>query len=135
MATRIPAGLTPRELRKFAYTVGAAFVVLAAISFWRGHTTAPRILAAVGGMLLLAGVVVPSRLGGLYRAWMGLAELLSKVTTPLFMGGVYFLVLTPIGLLKRAFGSSTMLGAKATTSYWVERAPGAGRRGNLERQY
>jgi len=86
-------------------------------------------------MLLLAGALIPTRLGGLYRAWMGLAELLSKVTTPLFMGCVYFLVLTPIGLLKRAFGSSTILGAKVATSYWFERAPGPGRRGNLERQY
>ena len=135
MATRIPAGLTTHELRKFAFTVGAAFVAFAAISLWRGHTVAPRVLAVAGGLLLLAGAVIPSRLGGLYRAWMGLAELLSKVTTPLFMGCVYFLVLTPISLVKRVFGSSTMLGAKKTASYWVERAPGPARRGNLERQY
>ena len=134
MATRIPAGLTTRELRKFAFTVGAAFVALAAISLLRGHTAAPRILAAVGGLLLLAGLTIPSRLGQLYRAWMHLGELLSKVTTPLFMGAVYFLVLTPIGLLKRAFGSSTLLAPKRT-SYWVERAPGSARQGNLERQY
>ena len=134
MATRIPAGLTTRELRKFAFTVGAAFIVLAAISLLRGHTAAPRVLLAVGGLLALAGLVIPSKLGGLYRAWMRLCEMISKVTTPLFMGAVYFLVLTPIGLLKRVFGSSTLLGSKGK-SYWVERAPGPARQGNLERQY
>jgi hypothetical protein len=134
MATRVPARLTTGELRKFAFTVGAAFIAIAAISLLRGHTATPRIVGAVGGTLLLAGLLIPSRLGGLYRAWMALGELLSKVTTPLFMGGVYFLVLTPIGFLKRAFGSSTLSGPNGT-SYWFERAPGAARRGNLERQY
>ena len=134
MATRIPAGLTTHELRKFAFTVGAAFLVVAAISLVRGHTAAPRILVAVGGMLWVGGLLIPSKLGALHRAWMRLAELISRVTTPVFMGVVYFLVLTPIGLLKRAFGSSPFGGPKAT-SYWVERAPGPARRGNLERQY
>ena len=134
MATRVPAGLTTRELRKFAFTVGAAFIAIAAISLLRGHAIAPRVLLAVGAMLLLAGLAIPSRLGPLYRAWMRLGELLSKVTTPLFMGAVYFLVITPIGLLKRAFGSSSFLAPKRA-SYWVERGPGDARRGNLERQY
>lgn len=134
MATRIPARLTTRELRKFAFTVGVALIVIAAISLLRGHTAAPPVLLILGGMLLLAGLLIPSRLGPLYRVWMGLGELLSKLTTPLFMGIVYFLVLTPIGLLKRAFGSSAVLGS-TRTSYWVERGPGSARRGNLERQY
>jgi hypothetical protein len=134
MATRVPARLTTGELRKFAFTVGVAFIAIAAISLFRGHTATPRIVGAVGGMLLLAGLLIPSKLGGIYRAWMAFGELLSKVTTPLFMGGVYFLVFTPIGLLKRAFGSPTLSGPNAT-SYWFERAPGAARRGNLERQY
>ena len=134
MATRISTGLTVRESRKFAFTVGAAFIAIAAVSFLRGHAAAPRVLFAVGGMLAVAGLLIPSKLGGLYRAWMRLGELLSKVTTPLFMGGVYFLVLTPIGMLKRAFGSATLFGPKRT-SYWVDRAPAPTRRGNLERQY
>jgi len=134
MAARVSAGLTTRELRKFAFTVGVAFVVFAGISLLRGHTAAPRVLAAVGGVLVVAGLTIPSRLGPLYRAWMRLGELLSKVTTPLFMGVVYFVVLTPVGLLKRAFGSSSLV-RSGGTSYWVERGPGPARRGNLERQY
>jgi hypothetical protein len=39
---------------------------------------------------------------------MGLAGVLSKVTTPIFMGVVYFLVITPIGLLLRAMGRSPL---------------------------
>ena len=134
MATRISAGLTTGELRKFAFTVGVAFIAFAGISLLRGHTATPRILAAVGGLLLLAGLTIPSKLGPVYRAWMRFGESLSKVTTPVFMGVVYFLVLTPIGLLKRAFGPSSLLRPKGT-SYWVERGPGPARRGNLERQY
>ena len=37
---RVPARLTPAEGRKFGLTVGAAFLVLAAIPWWRGHRIA-----------------------------------------------------------------------------------------------
>ena len=30
---------TPRDLRHFALTVGAAFVALAALAYWRGRVT------------------------------------------------------------------------------------------------
>ena len=50
---------------------------------------------------------------------MGLAHAISKVTTPIFMGVVYFVVITPIGFIRRrAFGSNPL----------SPRAP-AGRRG------
>ncbi len=87
VAVGIPARLTAREGRRFAFTVGTAFLVLAAISAWRGHTLPPRVLGALGGALLLAGLVVPGRLSRVHRAWMGLALALSKVTTPIMIGG------------------------------------------------
>ena len=40
---------------------------------------------------------------------MGLALLISKVTTPLFMGIVYFIVLMPIGLVRRLSGKSPIV--------------------------
>ena len=68
-------------------------------------------LGALGGALALAGLVVPRDLGPVERAWMGLAHPISKVTTPIFMGVMYFLVLTPIrgrcaGLRRQPAGAS-----------------------------
>ncbi len=40
---------------------------------------------------------------------MELAHLISKVTTPIVMGVMYLLVLTPVGLLRRTFGGNPMV--------------------------
>ena len=133
MAMGIPARLSPREGRKFAFTVGIAFLVLGAISAWRGHYFPPRILGTLGGSLLLAGVIVPGRLGGIHRAWMGLAHAISKVTAPIMVGVVYFVVITPIGLLMRLFGKNPLRKRERDGGFWVPASSGG--RSNLETQF
>jgi len=135
LAAGIRAGLTPREGRKFGLTVGAAFLVLAAVSRWRGHQIAPFVLASLGGVLVLAGAVLPGQLAPVYRAWMQLALLLSKVTTPIFMGLVYFVVLTPTGLLIRLFGRNPLKTRKLDGSYWVTRPAAKQETDSLTRQF
>lgn len=131
LADRVPARLTTGEGRRFGLTVGGAFLVLAALLWWRGHPVGLRVAGGLGTALVLAGLVVPRRLGPVYAAWMKLALAISKVTTPVFMAIVYFVVLTPVGLLRRLLASRPA----ARESFWVPRAPGAGRASNLERQF
>ena len=133
MADGIPARLTPAEGRKFAFPVGIAFGVLGGVAQWRGGQTLAYVFFALGGTLLLAGILVPGMLGPVYRAWMGFAHAISKVTTPIFMGVVYFIVLTPVGLLMRALGKNP-LKPPATGSIWHTREPGD-RRSDLTRQF
>ena len=129
----VPARLTAREGRRFAFTVGIAFLVLAALSAWRGHHLPPRILGGIGAALLLAGVVVPGRLSRVYRAWMGLASAISKVTAPIVVGAMYFIVLSPIGTLMRLFGRNPLRQRERDGGFWVP-APSGGR-SNLENQF
>lgn len=136
MERGIPAGLTPQEGRKFGLSVGIAFLAIGGILwFWRGHVTVPAVFAALGIPLLLAGIVIPGKLGPVYRAWMGFALLLSKITTPIFMGITFFLVIGPVGLIMRMLGRNPMVRKPDGGSYWVPRAEGPGRRSNLERQF
>jgi len=121
LENRIPARLTPAEGRKFGLTVGIAFGVLAAISWWRGHHIPVYVLGALAATLILAGLVIPGQLGPVNRAWMGLAEAISKVTTPIFMGVVYFVVLLPVGILMRAFGRNPIKHHAVNESYWMGR--------------
>ena len=114
MADRVPAGLTAAEGRTFAFTVGIAFGLFGAIAGWREHQRMAMALGSLGGLLLVLGVTVPSQLGPVQRAWMGLAHLISKVTTPIFMGVVYFVVITPIALIMGVVGHSGSARATAT---------------------
>ncbi len=134
MENRVPARLTPAEGRKFAFTVGAAFLVLGAFVWWRGHLTLASVFSVLGGTLGVLGVAIPGKLGPLNAAWMGLAHLISKVTTPIFMGVVYFVVVTPIALLMRVLGKNPLRTPQGVSTYWTTREPDA-RRSDLTRQF
>lgn len=134
MENRVPARLTPAEGRKFAFTVAAAFLLLGAFVWWRGHHTLATVFGALGGTLGVLGIIVPGQLGPLNRAWMGLALLISKVTTPIFMGVIYFIVITPISMLMRLFGKRFLGVPAGAASYWATRDPEK-RRSNLTRQF
>ncbi len=128
------ARLTPTEGRKFGLTVGAAFLVLGGISYWRGHRIPVFVLGGLGLLLVLGGLVVPGRLGPVERAWMGLAKAISRVTTPIFMAVVYFLVLTPAGVIVRWVGHDPLLHEAEEGSYWRSRSMSEGK-SDLTRQF
>ena len=134
MEERIPARLTPREGRKFGLTVGAAFLALGGLLAWRGRATGSAVCLALGGALGLAGLLLPARLGPVHRAWTALGQLLSKVTTPIFMGIVYFLVLTSTGWIMRLFGRNPVRRSPQAGSFWVKR-PVDSERGNMHHQF
>lgn len=121
MEIGIPARLSSGELRKFGLTVGGAFGVLAAISRWRGHPTSTMVFGVVALLLLLGGGVAPAVLAPVYRAWMGLAKVLSRITTPIFLGVMYFVIFTPVGLVKRALGKNELVRKPEGGSYFLKR--------------
>jgi len=133
LADRVPTRLTAAEGRKFAFTVGVAFGVLGAIVWWQQHQRLATVFGSLAGVLLVLGVSVPSHLGPVQRAWMGLAHLISKVTTPIFMGVVYFALVTPIAVVMGMFGKRPLRGQPGAT-YWRSR-PEDAQRSDLTRQF
>jgi hypothetical protein len=132
LAQGIPARLTRPELRRFGLSLGAAFLALAGLLWWREHLAAATFAGVLGTGLALAGLVIPGRIGAVYRAWMGFALALSRVTTPVFMAVLYFVVLTPIGVLRRLFGGNPLTARHRPATVWVPRAQP---RGDLERRF
>lgn len=135
MAAPVSARLSPAEGRKFGLSVGGAFVVLAAIARWRGHHTSWMVLASLGGALVVAGLAVPTHLGLVNAAWMRLASAISRVTTPVFMGLMYYGVFTPLGLVFRAVGRRPLARDPGAATYWVQHRSPAEGQGGMERQF
>jgi hypothetical protein len=105
------------------------------VILWRrSHLTAASIALVLAGALILGGLVAPTRLGPVYRGWMAFAVAISKVTTPVLMGAIYFLVLTPTGLLARLFGHRPLSRPRGAATYWQSRPAGA-RRGEMDHQF
>lgn len=135
VADRVPTRLTAREGRRFAFTVGAAFLALGGVGLWRGGGVMTTVFLGLAAALGVAGAAAPTQLGPVERAWMGLAHAISKVTTPIVMGVMYLVVLTPVGLLRRTFGGNPLVHAPRGAGYWQSRPEGARRSASLERQF
>jgi hypothetical protein len=136
MAT-VRARLTPDRDRgrRFGLTVGSAFLVLSGVAWWRGLPWATGFAAAVGGMLVLSALIVPTFLGPVEREWMRLAQVISRVTTPVVMAVMYFGIITPVGLLRRMAERNPLVHSNDGDSFWQTRSPGARRSASMERQF
>jgi hypothetical protein len=130
-----PMRFTATQGRRFGLTVGGAFLLLAAFAMWRGHPTTTTVLGSIGAALVLAGLIVPAHLGPVERGWMRLAHAISKVTTPIVMGVMYLLVITPVGALRRTFGGNPLVHAERERSFWRERPAGRRRSASMQRQF
>jgi hypothetical protein len=112
---------TFRAEREFGLLVGAVLLLLGGWWLYRGHwPMVAKPFAGLGSVLILFGALFPKALVVPNRAWMGLAKWLSLITTPIILGLVYFLIIMPIGVVKRMFGWDPLRRrAPAGTSYWT----------------
>jgi saxitoxin biosynthesis operon SxtJ-like protein len=135
LAARIPARLSGAEGRRFGLTVGTAFTGLGALAWWRGHGFEAGAAVGIGLALVGMGLFAPARLGLIYRLWMGLAAVMSRITTPVFLGVVYFAVVMPTGLARRLMGRNALRRRPTGDTFWIPRAADAERRAGMERQF
>ena len=68
-------------------------------------------------------MLAPQALQPLNRLWFRLGLLLHAVVNPLILGAMFFVVMTPIGLLMRALGKRPIPASfdRAASRYWVDR--------------
>ena len=128
--------LSKAELRKFGLTVGGAFVVLGGISWWRGHELPPRVLWTLAALLIVPGAIAPAVLGPVHRVWMAFATVLGHVNTRIILTVLFYLVMTPVGLIMRLFRDplDRSLGDRST-SQWIKREPQPVEPERYERQF
>jgi hypothetical protein len=129
-------GWTAAEGRRFGLTVGAALLALAGVSWWRGSVVAGSVVAILGSLLVAAGLLLPVELEPVHRAWMAVALAISRVTTPILMGIVFLVAITPIAVALRLMGRNPLEHrAPANGGYWKARPPESRARTDLEHQF
>ncbi len=135
MAQRISTGLTAPQGRRFGLTLGAAFIAVATLLWWKDHEAGALIAASIGAVLVAAGLAAPTTLLPVERAWMAFARTISKVTTPVIMGIVYFLVIFPIGFFMRVLKRTPLKAALSRGSFWVPRGGEEDQHGGMRHQF
>ena len=112
-----------KEYRKFGISVGIAFLLLSGLLWWRGFPTGFRVTVSLGGALLAFGLVAPALLKWPFKGWMKFAAGAAWFNTRLILGLVFYLVMTPVGLLLRLFGKRPLAMEldREADSYWIRR--------------
>lgn len=115
------------------------FVVFTLITIWPvlfSHSlrwwTAP---IALG--FLVVSFVAPQILAPLNKAWTRLGMLMHRVVNPLIMGLLFYVAITPMGLLMRLFGKDLLRLKRdpQASSYWIERNPPGPSAESMRRQF
>jgi Kef-type K+ transport system membrane component KefB len=123
-------------LRKFGLTTGATVValfgLLIPLAFGLEIPPWPWVLC---GALFVFALLIPSALGPVYWVWMRFGLIMSRITTPIILSIVFYLVFTPISLIRTLISKDSMARGfdQKSPSYRVpSHQP---QKNNLERPY
>ena len=122
--------------RSFGFVFAAVFLIIALYPLL--HASGIRIWAAViSGLFLLLAALVPQVLAPANRLWTKFGMLLHHIVSPVALGILFFLVVTPTGLLMRLFGKDPLRLRfdPAADSYWIKRDPPGPAADSLNNQF
>ena len=101
------------------------FIVFLIIGLWPLlNNSSIRIWALIIALLFLVlGILNLKILTPLKKGWIKFGELLGKIISPIIMGFIFFLIITPIGLFMRLIGKDLLnLKYNNDQSYWTKRS-------------
>jgi hypothetical protein len=110
--------------RSFGFVFAVFFAVIALWPLKNGEEARIWALGVAAGFAL-AALVAPRMLKPLNLVWFKFGMVLHHVVTPVVMGLLFFLTVTPVGLLMRATGKDPMRLKRdpKAASYWIVRDP------------
>lgn len=110
--------------RKFGAFFTAVFLVLGVYAFWKDARLFATICILLTLLLCTVTAAAPTLLTPLNRLWFGFGLVLGKIVNPIVLGMIFFIVITPVAFVARAFGRDALrLRRWSIDSYWVSRVP------------
>ena len=84
-------------------------------------------------IFLILGLINSNILTPLNRLWFKFGIFLGKIVSPIILGAIFFLIVTPTGLLLRLFGKDVInLKYNKNNSYWIKKT---GPKSNMKDQF
>jgi len=111
--------------KSFGLTFTGVFVALGGWNLYTGAFDWGWGAMAVAAVFLLLALAAPKALKGPNLIWFRFGLLLHKIISPLVLGMLFFLTVTPTALVMRLLGKDLLhlrLNPNAK-SYWIHRAP------------
>jgi len=110
--------------RHFGALFTGVFAVLAVVNYFRGG----RAYLWLAALCVVFGIVTlarPKLLRPINILWMRFASLLHRIVSPVVLGVIFYVVITPVGLVQRLSGRDALRRRPnpRARSYWLPRAP------------
>ena len=107
-----------RDIRSFGITMGIILFIISGLLMYYNKE-----IYQITGIIALTfvglGLIIPVVLKPLYFVWMTFAAILGWVMTRVILSLVFYLIITPIGLLTKLLGEDFLyLKKKESNSYW-----------------
>lgn len=125
-----------KDLKKFGLTVGPILLAIGVLLFIKGSDSAV-FWGGAGFLLIVLSFAAPVALKPFNKVWMSLAIILGWGMTRLILVVLFYLALTPTGLIAKLFGKDFMDQKidKSRNSYWDKRERKFSDKQSLERQF
>jgi hypothetical protein len=110
------------NLRYFAVTLAIVAALLALVLVFGGKFCGAVWVGAVGVALSAVCYLIPPAGRIIYLVWMAVTFLLGMIVSPVVTAIIFYLLVTPIGLIGRVFGKDRLRlkKPKGATTYFLE---------------
>lgn len=125
-----------KDLQKFGLTIGIFFGLLGGLFWWRSVEYYP-FLFTLSAVFLLCGLLFPVLLKPVQKVWMSIAILMGWIMTRIILTFLFYLMVTPLGLLARLFGKDflKLQFDSNRDSYWEHKTEIKKDKSSYENQY
>lgn len=122
--------------RSFGLVFAAVFALIALWPLKSDGDVRIWALAAAGTFAIFA-LVAPKALKPLNLLWFKFGLVLHHVVTPVVMGLLFFVTVTPVGIMMRMTGKDPMRLKRdpAASSYWIDRVPAGPSAESMKKQF
>jgi hypothetical protein len=122
--------------RSFGFVFAIVFGIVGLLPLLSGGATRDWALV-VAAVFAVTALALPAVLAPLNRIWLKLGLLLHRVVNPIMLGIMFFVVITPTGLIMRALGKDPLRlrFEGQADSYWIPRTPPGPPAGSLRDQF
>ena len=124
------------ELRSFGVTIGIILLLVAGFLFYKEKESF-QIFLYIAGTFISLGLIIPIILKPIYIVWMVFAVVLGWFMTRVILSLLFYVIITPIGLVLRIFGKDFLELKKQAVqgSYWNQRDRNFEKNQNYEKQF
>ena len=122
--------------KKFGVFFSIVFILVSTYAYWKFKSDLAFFVLIPSAFFAVAAFLAPNILNPLNRLWFSLGLLLGKIISPIVLGIIFFVLITPISLLTRFFGRDELkMKKRSVESYWVDRRPPGPSSDTFKNQY